>query len=112
MVRSKSELVIANMLYSEDVDYQYEQKLEGVKVPGVVRPDFTFVDPSGAPIIWEHLGMMTRDDYRQGWDWKRDWYAKNGFVEGNNLFTTRDDERGGLSSAEVRKTLETIRKLS
>lgn len=111
MVRSKSELVIANMLYSEDIDYQYERRLEGKDPPGVLRPDFTFVDPSGELVLWEHLGMMTRDDYRRGWEWKHEWYRNNDFVEGRNLFTTEDDEKGGLSSADIRKTIEAIKPL-
>jgi hypothetical protein len=91
------------------MEYQYEQKLEGSRIPGVVRPDFTFVDPSGARVIWEHLGMMSRDDYRTGWDWKRQWYLENDFIEGKNLFTTKEDERGGLSSADINATLKEVR---
>jgi hypothetical protein len=55
--------------------------------------------------------MLSRDDYRQGWEWKKDWYAKNGFVLGQNLFTTQDDERGGLDSQQVRAVAEAINKL-
>ena len=81
MVRSKSELVIANMLWQMDIDYMYEDPVEGEQVPGKVRPDFSFVDPAGDLIIWEHLGMLSRDDYRKSWEWKKDWYAKNGFID-------------------------------
>ena len=111
MVRSKSELVIANMLYQMGIDYQYEQRLEGAMVPGTVRPDFLFADPAGDPIVWEHLGMLTRDDYRQSWERKRTWYRQNGFVEGVSLFTTRDDEKGGLDSENVRGVAEQIEEL-
>ncbi|MBM4429414.1 MAG: hypothetical protein FJ026_03575, partial [Chloroflexi bacterium] len=108
MVRSKSELVIANMLYQMGIDYQYEPRLERTMAPGVVRPDFMFADPAGEPIVWEHLGMLTRADYRQSWERKRTWYLQNGFVEGLSLFTTRDDEKGGLDSEEVRKVAKQI----
>lgn len=108
MVRSKSELVIANMLHQMALDYQYEPRYEGISVPGVVRPDFMFADPAGDPIIWEHLGMLTRDDYRQSWERKRTWYLENGFAEGASLFTTRDDEKGGLDSEEVRRIAQQI----
>lgn len=111
MVRSKSELVIANMLYQLGITYQYEPKYEGLLVPGIVRPDFMFADPAGDAIIWEHLGMLTRDDYRQSWERKQDWYLQNGFVEGASLFTTRDDEKGGLDSEDVRKVAEQIKDL-
>lgn len=108
MVRSKSELVIANMLCGMDIDYQYEQRLEGHQVRGTVRPDFLFADPAGEPIVWEHLGMLARADYRESWGRKRSWYVQNGFVEGASLFTTRDDDRGGLDSAQVREVAEEI----
>jgi hypothetical protein len=111
MVRSKSELVIANMLYQMEIEYQYEPRFEGTQVSGVFRPDFLFADPAGDPIIWEHLGMLTRDDYRQSWERKRTWYLQNDFVEGVSLFTTQDDEKGGLDSEEVRGVAEQIKEL-
>lgn len=111
MVRSKSELVIANMLFQLNIPYQYERPLERDTDHHVLRPDFSFADPSGEPILWEHLGMLSRDDYRIGWEWKRAWYEKNGFKLGMNLFTTEDDDRGGLDSGPIRKVAERIREL-
>ena len=108
-VRSKSELVIANMLFDAGVEYQYERVLEGEARPGRLRPDFSFVTDEGDLIIWEHLGMMHRVKYREGWDWKLDWYNANGFTLGENLFISKDDESGGLHSDELRKTVDTIR---
>lgn len=111
MVRSKSELVIANLLYRTEGlrDYEYERPLEGVAVPGRLRPDFTFISPAGEPILWEHLGMMARDDYRRSWEWKKDWYDQNGFREGENLFTTQDDGKGGLDSTEIKHVADLVR---
>ncbi|MGA2204979.1 MAG: hypothetical protein ABSG40_23835 [Terriglobales bacterium] len=111
MVRSKSELVIANHLFDVGLQYFYERPLEGTKSPGRLRPDFSFVTDAGDVIIWEHLGMLDRDDYRRGWEWKRAWYENNGFKIGENLFTTQEDERGGLDSRPIQETAERIRKL-
>lgn len=111
MVRSKSELVIANKLWQMGIDYEYERPVEGETVLGKLRPDFSFVDPAGDLILWEHLGMLFRDDYRKSWEWKKDWYAKNGFIEGENLFTTQDDYKGGLDSTKVTSVAETIKDL-
>ena len=111
MVRSKSELAIANELFGMDLEYEYERPLEGEVRRGKLRPDFSFVDPSGDVIVWEHLGMLHREDYRLGWEWKRQWYLDNGFVDGETLFTTRDDERGGLDMGPVVATAEAIREL-
>ena len=111
MVRSKSELVIANKLFSIGMEYQYERIIEGSKRPGKLRPDFTFTDPAGDTIIWEHLGMLARDDYRRGWEWKKEWYAENGYIEGENLFTTADDENGGLDSKKIEEVARAIGQL-
>jgi hypothetical protein len=30
--------------------------------------------------------------YREGWEWKRQWYGQNGFSEGRNLFTSTEEQ--------------------
>jgi UvrD-like helicase C-terminal domain len=92
LVRSKSELLIAEKLFSLGVNYQYERVLEGTVRPGRLRPDFSFVDDAGNLILWEHLGRMDRADYRAGWEWKRQWYAQNNYAEGRNLFTSTEEQ--------------------
>lgn len=109
LVRSKSELVIANMLHAMEIPYEYERVCEGSVEPGRLRPDFSFVTPAGDLIVWEHLGMLRDESYRRGWEWKRGWYERNGFVANQTLFTSEEDERGGLDSASLRKTAETIK---
>jgi hypothetical protein len=111
LVRSKSELVIANMLFQLGIPYEYERVCEGTTVPGRLRPDFSFVTADGDLIIWEHLGMLSRPDYKRGWDWKREWYARNGFVEGKTLFISTEDVRNGLDSARLRETADAIKAL-
>lgn len=111
LVRSKSELVIANMLEDMGILYEYEKVLKGEVVPGWKYPDFTFVDPVGEIVVWEHLGMLNQPVYAQGWEKKRAWYEKNGFTEGHNLFTTRDDEQGGLDSRKVEQVAKSVEAL-
>ncbi len=111
LVRSKSELVIANMLHQNGMNYEYERICEGTNEPGRLRPDFSFITPDGELIIWEHLGMLSREDYRRGWIWKKKWYESNGFREGVTLFTSEDDSRGGLDSVLLSATLNRIRNL-
>ena len=109
MVRSKSELVIANHLFSVGLQYEYERPLDGTAAVGRLRPDFSFITDAGDLILWEHLGRMSRDDYRRGWQWKKAWYEQNGYLEATNLFTTSDDERGGLDSRPIEETAEYVR---
>jgi hypothetical protein len=60
-------------------------------------------------IIWEHLGLLHEERYNA--DWKRESkdYLAEGFTVGKNLFTTRDDERGGLDATDIQETADKIR---
>jgi hypothetical protein len=111
LVRSKSELVIANMLFQRGISYEYERVCEGGVMPGRLRPDFSFVTADGDLILWEHLGMLSRPDYKKGWEWKRTWYQKNGFVEGKTLFTSTEEDGKGLDSIRLREISDAIKKL-
>jgi AAA domain/UvrD-like helicase C-terminal domain len=110
MVRSKSEFAIALELQRLGMwaDCQYERPLEGAATGGRLRPDFTFMDPGGDPIIWEHVGLLNKDSYRKSWEWKLGWYDTNGFELGNNLFTTEDDPAGGLDQAELTRVAKEV----
>jgi AAA domain/UvrD-like helicase C-terminal domain len=110
MVRSKSEVIIANLLHAAGVEYAYERELVGDAVPGTIRPDFTFIDPAGDVVVWEHLGMLDRPDYRASWERRRSWYERNGFLLGNNLFTS-EEYGSGLDSAVLDMQVAQIREL-
>ncbi len=90
MVRSKSEVIIANMLTEREIPFQYEMPL--------YAPDGTFYLPdftitwAGEAWYWEHLGRMDNDKYRNHWETKKAWYDK--FFPGH-LVTT--EESGDLS---------------
>jgi hypothetical protein len=111
LVRSKSELVIANMLFQLGIPYEYERLCDGTAAPGRLRPDFSFVTADGDLLVWEHLGMLSRPDYKRGWEWKRAWYKKNGFAEGKTLFTSTEDNDKGLDSSLLRETANAIKAL-
>ncbi|MEJ7784053.1 MAG: AAA family ATPase [Solirubrobacteraceae bacterium] len=110
MVRSKSELAIAIELQRLDLWQRchYERVLVGNGRPEKLRPDFTFIDSAGDELIWEHLGMLSKESYRESWEWKLKWYADNGFEEGKNLFTTEDDAGGGLDQRMITEVAERI----
>lgn len=111
MVQSKSELALATYFASPDVglgDYTYNRKLEGEGYPYRLRPDFSWETDAGDLILWEHLGMLDRDDYREGWKKKKAWYAANGYIEDKNVFTST--EGPGLDMAAVASVAERVRK--
>jgi len=108
MVRSKSELVIANELFRRGIPYEYEKQFSGSSGSGTRWPDFSFVDPAGDVLIWEHLGMLARADYRRAWEEKRAWYADSGINSGDRLFTTADDLQGGLDAHAIADVADRI----
>jgi exodeoxyribonuclease V alpha subunit len=75
VVRSKSEVIIANMLFERGIPFRYEQPLYGPD-GSFYLPDFT-ITWRGADYYWEHVGMLHRDDYRAHWEKKRAWYERN-----------------------------------
>ncbi|MDE0615350.1 MAG: AAA family ATPase [bacterium] len=111
-VRSKSEVIIADALSAASVEFAYEREFQGHD--GTIRlPDFTIEDAAtGETYIWEHLGMLSDPQYAQAWERKKSWYAASGVKESGGdaatLIVTRDDERGGIDSAEVQARVREI----
>ncbi len=106
-VRSKSEVIIADLLFSKNIDFDYERPLE---IAGERKlPDFTIEDSeSGVTYYWEHLGMLQRPSYRKKWEAKKAWYTTRGILDeaaggGENgvLITTSDGDDGSISSAAI-----------
>ena len=109
IVRSKSEVIIADALYNEGIKFEYEKLLEENGHRCI--PDFTFEDASGDIIIWEHLGLLDNPSYKASWDKKLTFYNSIGFEEGKNLFTTRDHDGGSIDSNEIKIMVDTIKDL-
>ena len=115
LVRSKSELVIADKLHARGIDYAYEQPL--VLPDGRTRyPDFTIADHAqGVTFYWEHLGMLDEPGYRSRWEKKRAEYLKCGIglhqdgggPEGT-LVETRDQRGGGLDAAAIASVIDEV----
>src|SRR5699024_4574121 len=74
-VRSKSEVIIANLLADNGIDYDYEKKLEYAD-GGWIEPDFTIKNEDGTELYWEHLGMLGVESYDNRWLRKQDIYEK------------------------------------
>jgi len=72
-VRSKSEVIIANLLAQNGISYEYEKKLEYEKGKWI-EPDFTITLPDGRELYWEHLGMLGVESYDKRWLEKQDIY--------------------------------------
>lgn len=108
LVRSKSEVIIANELYNRGINYEYEQDL--VLSNGERRsPDFTIeVKEKRTTYYWEHLGMMSDPSYRQRWEKKKKLYAENGIIEGKNLLVSQDGLDGSFDSSQITSLINII----
>ena len=104
LVRSKSEVAIANALYYHNLDYVYEPEL--VLEGKVKRPDFKVMDEdTGEEWYWEHCGMMEDPKYKKRWEDKKALYKKNGIEEGKNLIVTYD-EGGAIDTEKIESIIQ------
>ncbi|MCA9630730.1 MAG: AAA family ATPase, partial [Myxococcales bacterium] len=116
LVRSKSEVIIANELLAQGVDrYEYEAPLA---LPnGETRyPDFTIIDDdTGARYYWEHLGLLHNPDYAARWKRKLAAYRaadilphEDGGGAAGTLIVTRDDEVGGIDAKAIAELITEV----
>ncbi|MBQ9387292.1 MAG: hypothetical protein IJU01_01370 [Lachnospiraceae bacterium] len=84
-VRSKSEKIIADYLYSKGIPYKYER---ATMLPGgqLIYADFTVLNVrTGQEYILEHFGIMDNPEYAAGTVRKINTYIKNGYLPGDRL---------------------------
>ncbi|WP_124978788.1 AAA family ATPase [Nonlabens xiamenensis] len=107
IVRSKSEVIIANMLLEKGIEFQYEREFQSDA--GQKRiPDFSFIDAAGELIILEHLGMLSIPSYKADWEKKKKFYEDNGFVMNENFFITTESEKDGIDSMAIERVINKI----
>lgn len=93
IVRSKSEVIIANLLYSKRnvLRYKYERPLD-VRKNGrlfTIHPDFTIMNiNTGKVVYWEHAGCMDNVEYVNDFICKVNTYISNNIIPGKNLIIT------------------------
>ena len=105
-VRSKSELIISNMLEKNGVCYRYEYPII-LKGLGTVRPDFLCLNKrTGKEYVWEHFGMMDNIAYANKNIAKIQTYGQNGFLAGKNMIMTFESSMTPLSSATIKQMIE------
>jgi len=107
MVRSKSEVIIADMLNRRrgEILYKYERPLEleeGGRIK-VLHPDFTILNiRTGRVFYWEHAGRLGKEDYANDFVWRMNLYVRNGFLPGRDVFVTYETDGKPLDMAVVR----------
>lgn len=85
-VRSKSEVIISNILFRSNIDFQYEEKLYYNSTQWK-EPDFT-IRHNGQTWYWEHLGLLGDEHYNENWQEKKQIFKDLGVFD--NLITTKE----------------------
>ncbi len=107
LVRSKSELIIAETLKRMNIPYRYEFPLQLTSETGrliTIHPDFMCLKvKSRNEYFWEHFGMMDNPEYAEQAIQKLNLYALNGFFPGKNLIITTESGQQPISTKVVEK---------
>ncbi len=104
LVRSKSELIIDNLLSMNKIPFRYEcsLNLNGI----IIYPDFTIKHPvSGVIFYWEHFGMMDNPTYVNNATSKLHTYISNGIYPTINLITTYETKNNPLDTNLVEEMI-------
>lgn len=104
-VRSKSEMIIANMLFDCGIPYKYECP---VLVGGeIFHPDFTILRLSDRKTIYyEHCGKMGDPGYVEDMVERSRKYALEGIFQGDKLFYTFESAKQPLDVRVVTAMIE------
>ena len=104
-VRSKSEALIAMLLYMNKIPFRYECALSLGNV--TVFPDFTIRHPhTGQFFYWEHFGMMDSSVYAKNAFSKLQLYTEHGIVQSIQLLTTYETKEHPLDSAAAENLIK------
>jgi exodeoxyribonuclease V alpha subunit len=100
-VRSKSEVIVAGILSSLNLNYEYERRLEDPENPKYgYLPDFTIFH-KGEVYYWEHLGMLDQTTYAERWKKKLAWYEARGFSD--RLIVSMDGASGSIDEIQIER---------
>ena len=113
IVRSKSEVIIANLLYKQrkNILYKYERPLEIFEEGKVktIYPDFTIINlNTGRIVYWEHAGRMDDNRYATDFVKKINGYVVNGLIIGKDVIYTYETKEISLDIGIVKRFLEQL----
>ncbi|MCQ2982060.1 MAG: hypothetical protein MJ178_04845 [Treponemataceae bacterium] len=110
-VRSKSEKIIADLLFARCIPYRYES---AVRIPETHRrrahilyPDFVILDVARRKeVIVEHFGLADHSDYADRMVQKLTDYTAAGYVPGDSLLTIVETNKEPLDVDVVKAMLQ------
>ena len=102
-MRSKSEIIIANILNKNGIPYRYECPVK-LRSGEVYYPDFTVLNvKERKEMYWEHLGLMDDHDYRERNLSKIAKYEADGLFMGDKLLLTFETSTQPLSTVSIER---------
>ena len=108
-VRSKSELIIANILDLLGIPYHYEYPLELIN-GRIIYVDFLILDVKNRKEIWyEHFGMMGDMAYADPNTDRFNYIVAAGLIPGDNFIATFETYNKPLDTRTIFKILEPYR---
>ena len=104
-MRSKSEKILADYFFRNNIPYKYEKPLI-LKGYGTVYPDFTLFSPRlRKEIYWEHEGRMDDPVYARNAVKIIYSYEQNGIFEGERLILTYETEETVMNTRDIERKL-------
>ena len=113
VVRSKSEVIIANILYQnrKDILYKYERPLEVMENgrQKTIYPDFTILNKhTGKVTYWEHAGLMDDSYYANEFVRKINTYIANELLLGRDVVVSFESLSNPLDIKVVKRLVKQI----
>ena len=113
MVRSKSEVIIADILYRnrKDILYKYERPLEVIEGgrQKIIYPDFTIINKhTGKILYWEHAGRMDDSYYANDFIKKINTYISNNLLLGRDVIVTYETLNTPLDIKVVKHLVQQV----
>lgn len=108
-VRSKSEKIIADVLYSKGVPYKYEFPLKLANGNNLItiHPDFTVINARTAKKYYiEHMGMMSDEEYVRKALNKIKLYERNDILLGRELIVFYETDNQPLNTPIMCKYID------
>lgn len=107
-VRSKSEKLLADMIFAHNVPYRYECPLEN-EYGDIIHPDFTILNVRTRELFyWEHCGKFDDPYYTSDLDDRLRFYGRLGIFPGQRLLLTTETSKRPIDMRLAEKMLKDI----
>ena len=125
-VRTKGELLIAELLYSLGIEFYYERALtldvrrtretivngqilhDRYQTKKTYYPDFTIILPDGRVFYWEHKGLLKNYDYSERDILKTTDYNVNGIYQPHNYIVTEEGPENDIDFDGIKRIVKAL----